>query len=252
MKQNKSFPLCFLLLSISFASLNAQQYFGNSVMLDPTKSVLVSSGKTDKIADSSVIGAALLKEGDKDLEYRSLLQFNLRSLPKRILADPSLIYSAELVLYPVPEDFAETDENKPRKFIVRRVLQPWEDSTTLWNNLPEADLSFQAAKFVKAKNKDYPVTIKVTDLVMEMLKKGDNGFMIFPETSGDGSIATGQLFTSAKYENKEIRPLLIINLLISPMNVPTVNADEYTSRSWRSRPGVQRYNNPGVSPGGSN
>lgn len=236
MKQNKSLHLCCLLLIVSSTAVNAQQYMPHTIWLrsdNPSKSVLVSSAKTDKIPDVSVIGAASMKVGDKELQYRSLLQFNLKSLPKDILADPTLISSAELILYPVPVDFTGSDENKPGKFVVRRVLQPWEDSTTLWINQPDADLANQAAKLVKVKDKNYPVTVKVTNLLVDMLQKGNNGFMICPEISGDGSMASGQLFASPKNEDEEIRPVLVINYM--QLEKPKLVLEEGPLRS--SNPG---------------
>jgi len=219
MKQNKSALLCCLLFVLSSTTTTAQYYFGEyinqSVILRsdfPSKSVLVSNLLANKVGDMSpVIGAAYWADSGRQLECRSLLEFNYIFLPKMIREDPSLITSAELILSPVNTLFTKNDLNKPVNFIVRRVLQNWEDSSTMWINQPLSDSTVQVNKMVKVKNKNYPVSVDVTKLVLDMLRYGNKGFMIFPEYSAQQPTASGQLFASPKNDDENLRPLLVIN-----------------------------------------
>jgi hypothetical protein len=219
MNHNKSLFVCCLLLILSSTPGNAQYYFGEyinqSVTLRsdfPSKSVLVSNVLSNRVGDmSQVIGAAIWADSGRQLQYRSLLEFNYNYLPQLIINDPSLISTAELILSPVHAVISQNDEDKPGKLYVRRVLQYWDDTLTRWENQPLADSSRQVMKTIKVKNKNYPVSIDVTKLVMDMLRSGNNGFMICPENSYQQSIASGQLFASPQNDDENLRPLLVIN-----------------------------------------
>ncbi|HEY6062541.1 MAG TPA: DNRLRE domain-containing protein [Chitinophagaceae bacterium] len=219
MKQNKSLLVCCLLLILSSTATRAQYYFGEYINQTvtlrsdlPSKSVLVSNLIADRAGDMSpVIGAANWADSGRQLECRSLLKFNYIFLPEVIINDPSSIISAELILCPVHVVFSPNDIGKPGRFLVRWVLENWEDSATMWINQPLSDSSVQVKKIIKVKNKNYPVSVDVTKLVINMLRYGNNGFMICPENPDQQSIASGQLFASPKYEDENLRPLLVIN-----------------------------------------
>jgi hypothetical protein len=228
MKYNKSLLGSCLLFILSSTTAIAQYYFGeftnHSITLRsdlPSKSVLVSNIFHERIGDiSPVIIAASWEDSGRQAECRSLLEFNYISLPKTLSDDPSLISSAELILYPVKENFQQTDIKKPGKFIVRRVLENWEDSATVWLNQPAADTSMQVVKTIKIKQKNNPVSVDVTKLLINMLRSGNKGFMICPE-SPQPSMVTGGLFASPKNEDEALRPLLVINFrqLVDPSHV---------------------------------
>jgi hypothetical protein len=216
MKHNKSFFACCLVLILSSTTTTAQyQYINESIILRsdiPSKSVLVSNLLADRVGDMSpVIGSANWVDSGRQLECRSLLKFNYIFLPVFLINDPSLIISAELILSPVNVVFTQNDIDKPGKFIVRRVLENWEDSATMWLNQPLADSIIQVKKVIKVKNKNYPVRVDVTKLFINMLRYGNNGFQICPEYSDQQSIASGQLFASPKNEDENLRPLLVID-----------------------------------------
>jgi hypothetical protein len=219
MKQNKSLLVCCLLFILSSTAIKAQYYFGEyidqSVILRsdfPSKSVLVSNLLADRVGDMSpVIGAANWTDSGRQLECRSMLKFNYIFLPGIIINDPSSITSAELILSPVNVTFSQDDADKPGRLIVRRVLEDWEDSATMWINQPLTDSLVQVKKLIKVKNKNNPVNVDVTKLVIDMLRYGNNGFMICPEIADQQSISAGQLFASPKNEDENLRPILVIN-----------------------------------------
>ena len=232
MKQNKSLFVCCLLLILSSTASIAQPYaqYPNSAQLSPqpywdyynqvivlrsdqpSQSVLVSNILADKTGDMSpVIGAALWTYSGRQLECRSLLKFNYNMLPGFIIENPSLITSAQLILFPLKVSFAQDDMNKPSSFIVRRVKEKWEDSAATWINQPSADSSATVTKVIKVKEKNDPVSVDVTKLVKKMLLSSNNGFLISPESSFQEFMASGQLFASPKYDFEEFHPLLIIN-----------------------------------------
>ena len=196
--------------SISFASNNAYR----SVTLISgyyTKSVLVSTLLADRVGDMSpVIGTAAWLDSGRQLQCRSFMEFNYLTLPKTILDNPSTIISAELILFPLQVVFSESDVDKPSKFIVRRVLETWEDSSTLWMNQPAADPASQVVKVIKKNKKNDPVSVDVTMLVKDMIRDGNKGFLISQENSSEKSMALGQLFASPKNDDENLHPLLII------------------------------------------
>ncbi len=219
MKYNKSLLVCCLIVMLSSIVAKAQfTYSDHSLTLRsdfPSKMVLLSNSFSDKIGDiSPIIGAASWTDSGRQLQSRSLLEFNYRFLPKEIINDPSLIISAELILYPVEIASSPDDAGKPAKFFVRRVLECWEDSTTVWINQPAADSSRHVAEILKKKQKNKPVRVDVTRLVWDMLRFGNQGFMICNENSPEQPIALSQWFASPKYDNEKMRPQLVINFRI--------------------------------------
>lgn len=176
-----------------------------------TKSVLVSNIMDNKAGDMSpVLGAATWLDNDEELQCRSLLEFNLELLPIEVRENPSLIRYAELVLYPLNVEFAENDNNKMSFFYVRQILQSWNESTTMWKDQPLTDSVFQISVLIEKKDKDDPTNVDVTAFVKKMIKKENNGFMIFHDNDMNESLSAGQLFASPKNANPELRPQLII------------------------------------------
>lgn len=254
MKHNKSLLVCCLLLILSSTATKAQNYFGNYINQTvtlrsdyPSKSVLVSNLLADRVGDlSPVIGAANWTDSGRQLECRSLLQFNYVFLPGIILTNPSMIISAELVLYPLHVSFGEDDLNKSVKFSVRRVLENWNDSTTMWMNQPVTDSNMIATKLIKKKKRDKPVSIDVTELVAEMIQSGNYGFMICPQDTQNETMALGQLFASPKNEDEEIRPLLVIKY--RRMIDPNLSMQYRILEDQRLMQNERRYQSPGSYP----
>lgn len=217
MNHHKPVLLYCLLLILTSVATRAQSkfagYSNQSITLRsdfPPKSVLISNLIADRAGDMSpVIGAARWTDSGRQLECRSLLVFDYGFLPKMISDDPSQINSAELILFPLQVAFSSTDKGKQGSIMVRRVVEAWEDTTTMWIQQPGVDSIKQVSKLFKNKNK--PVSVDVTGLVRDMLRFGNNGFMISYPNEQDESIAFGQLFASPKHDDEELHPLLIIN-----------------------------------------
>jgi hypothetical protein len=219
--KRKTTPLFFfrLLLLLPFSSATAQlfpeNYTHGSVTIRsdfPSKSVLVSNLIVDKTGDMSpIIGAASWADSGKQLQCRSLLEFNYFFMPPMVMRDPSLITSAELILYPVQVTDNQNDLNKTSRIIVRRVLEDWEDSSTMWANQPVADSTMQVKEFLKKKHKTKPVSVDVTGQVMDMIRYGNNGFMICYDPANTPDMTLSQWFASPKNEDQNKRPLLVIN-----------------------------------------
>lgn len=250
--------LCCLLLILSYSTTKAQQqstamspspvksgtYTSRSLVLRsdfPSKSVLVSNISSNMAGDMSpVIGTASWPDSGRQLQCRSLLEFNYAFLPKTVIENPALIASAELILFPMQVIFSQDDAEKPSKFIVRRVLKNWEDSSTKWNNQPATDSSTQVLKTIKNKQKNKPVTVDVTQMVKDMLQFGNQGFMICQNNSQEKSVALGQLFASPKNSDENLRPMLVIRYA-GTYNLPStgqslVSADDILREFDRTNP----------------
>ncbi len=215
-----SFVALALLVVISFTKLSAQSftaYSDMSVILkaDTTsKSVLVSNLFEDRAGDQSpFIGTAAWFDKGKQLQCRSLLAFDYGILP--VLIKPEQITSAQLILNPVQLENANYNaQNKNSELIIRRVMQPWEDSFTTWINQPLSNNGNEVTKLVAEKKKDRTVKIDVTKLVKDMFLLGNYGFLISNQYSSEKITSFSQWFASAKNENENIRPVLIINYAI--------------------------------------
>ena len=209
----------FLVLSITIfsAQVSAQSFAGFSevsIILkadSSAKSVLVSNLFEDRAGDQSpFIGTAAWLDSGKQLQCRSFLSFNYNLLPAMI--SPSQITSAYLILNPLQlgNAFADNESQSP-KFMVRRVVQPWEDSETTWLHQPSFVTDDQVIKQVPSKKKDRTIKIDVTKIVRKMFELGNNGFMICYKDSVEKAAFVSNWFASAKNENVNIRPQLVIN-----------------------------------------
>lgn len=215
----RNYTLSFLLLIIIISStpVAAQSYAGFSevsivLKADSTaKSVLVSNLLADRTGDQSpIIGTAVWLDSGRQLLCRSYLAFNYGILPKMISAEQ--ITSAQLILNPLQLGNAEEEKTEqPSKLVVRRVLQPWEDSLTNWLTQPSSTMENEAIKVLPQKKRDRTIKIDVTKIVRNMFESGNNGFMISYKDSLAKASFTSQWFASAKNENENIRPLLVIN-----------------------------------------
>jgi hypothetical protein len=206
-------------LSIFISSaLTAQSYSGYadfSVVLKAdsnSRSVLLSNLLETKPGNQSpIIGTAAWTDLGRQLQCRSLLCFDYGVLPQVIRAEQ--ISKAELIL--VPLQINSTIDNRDKqfsKFTVQRVLEPWEDSMATWSNQPLADFKSEVTKQINPKKKDKLVKINVTDIVKKMFLLGNNGFMIKYEDSVSAVASFSHWFASAKNENEDLRPLLVITL----------------------------------------
>jgi hypothetical protein len=215
--QKPFLPLCLLLLTGVVASAQADtRYHYESLTFRSDfqlKSVLVSSISPDKSGDKSpIIGAAVWADNGKELQCRSYLQFMNMYVPRDVAFDPSLITSAELILYPVDVAGTPEDKEKASRFIVKRVVENWTVDSTKWNHQPAVDSLFGAREILRKKQKNKLISVDVTGLVMDMVRYGNNGFMIANDTTAAKKPLTPwQWFASPWHEEKDMRPLLVIH-----------------------------------------
>ncbi len=206
-----------LFITIFSAPVSAQALAGFSAISivlkadSTTKSVLVSNLYEDRAGDQSpFIGTAAWLDSGKQMHCRSFLSFNYSILPTMI--SPAQITSAYLVLNPLQLGNAvANNENQSPKFMVSRVIQPWEDSNTTWMHQPSFVTDDQVIKQIAPKKKDRTLKIDVTRIVRKMFEQGNNGFMISYKDSVEKAAFVSQWFASAKNENVNIRPQLVIN-----------------------------------------
>ncbi len=177
-----------------------------------SRSVLLSNLLEKESGNQSpFIGTAAWTDQGKQLQCRSLLSFDYGVLPK--VLRPEQISKAELILVPLQiKSTIDNSDIQYSKFIVQRVIEPWEDSLATWSNQPGADYKNEVTKQINPKKKDKLVKIDVTDIVKNMFINGNNGFMIKYEDSLAAAASFSHWFASAKNENRDLRPLLVITL----------------------------------------
>ena len=132
--------------------------------------------------------------------------------------------------------------------MVLRVLEPWEDSLATWSNQPLADIKSEVTKQINPKKRDKLVKIDVTDMVKNMFLLGNNGFLIKYEDSLSAAASFSHWFASAKNENEDLRPLLVITLeyqlppytstkdIMRPLPMTTRDREEMMQNHFRPEP----------------
>jgi hypothetical protein len=211
--------LLFLLVTVSTSffstsfTQNLQQYTQFSVVVkaDSTaRSALLSDLMPGKSGyDSPIIGTASWTDKNSKLQCRSLLSFNYGILPR--IFKPEQIVKAQLVLVPlqVTNDIAGPGK-KPYRFLVQRITEPWGDTSVTWLNQPETDKTDEVFKVAQMRKKDNYVKIDVTGIVRNMFRSGNNGFKFGQNEISPENSPYSNWFASAKNENENARPLLII------------------------------------------
>lgn len=229
--RNISKTLFVAFATFSILSVSAQTYSGFSDVIitlrsdSSTKSVLISNLLEDRVGDlSPIIGTAAWTENNKKLQCRSLLSFNYGALPKMI--SPEQIIEARLILKPLEMLTKESmNGTASPKFTVKRITEPWEDSMTSWLTQPLADPNDEVTKFIPEKKKHRTTWIDVTEIVQNMFRYGNNGFMISYADSLESSTFLSQWFASAKYEDEKLRPELQIRWSYPVDLLPNRNND---------------------------
>lgn len=210
-------PILLITATSFFSSRSAAQvstrYSDVSILLTSdsnSRSVLLSNIVANKGGDQSpFIGAATWSDSSNKWQCRSLLAFDYGTLPWTIR--PEQLVRAELLLYPLQvKNETEKLNTNPLKLSVKRVLRPWEDSVTNWLNQPPADSRSEITKQIPVKKKDNTVKINVTELVKDMFQFGNNGFLI----GNIDSITQSKWFASARYEDKDLRPALLLTFSV--------------------------------------
>lgn len=248
-------------LTVSFAifittSLSSQSYSGYadySVVLKAdsnSRSVLLSNLLEKQPGNQSpIIGTAAWPDLGRQLQCRSLLSFDYGILPKVITVDQ--IEKAQLILVPLQiNSTIDNSDIQYSKFIVQRVIEPWEDTLATWSNQPNADQKNEVIKQINPKKKNKLLKIDVTDMVKNMFVSGNNGFLIKYEDSLATTASFSHWFASAKNENEDLRPLLVITLsnhlqtyisskeIMQPLPLTAKDRQEMMQNYFRPEPAI--------------
>ncbi len=215
-----------------------------------SRSVLLTNLLETKAGNQSpIIGTAAWTDLGRQLQCRSLLSFDYGVLPKVIGVEK--ISKAELIL--VPLQINSTIDNSDKqfsKFIVQRVAEQWDDSLATWSNQPLAENMGEVTKQLNPKKKNKLVRIDVTDMVKKMFLLGNNGFLIRYEDSLSTAATFSHWFASAKNENEDLRPLLVItmeyhiapdvfkNEYMKPLPITAADRDKMMQNYFRPEPVV--------------
>lgn len=157
------------------------------------------------------IGAARWTDANRNLDCRSLLSFELGPVFKII--KPEQVVSAQLVLTPVRLTAqAENPESFERKLEVLRITEQWDDDNVIWNRQPLTDNEHIASKKLSQEKKDKAVKINVTQQVRDILRYGNNGFMLRYEEDSLSAATAGRWFASCTNEDAAKRPVLVLEI----------------------------------------
>lgn len=242
----KPIALSLLLVTGMIGSLPAQQSFAsyrqysvNITSDSNARTVILSNLLEDKPGGNpAYIGAARWTEDNRDLECRSLLAFDFQSLG--LIIKPDQLVNAQLVLTPIHLNKASDNPlSFEYKIMVKRIAQTWEDTSVTWLKQPLTDEKNIALKKISQDKMNKPVKINVTEQVKNMLRYGNNGFMINYQEGTPAGEAIGQWFASSTCEDKEKRPVLLLDLLLpdtgapvrpDPSPLPALAAEQQRSR----------------------
>ena len=206
-----------VLISVIFIPASAQSFASFSEVSitlksdSTTKSVLMSNLLQNRAGDlSPIIGSATWIDNGRRLQCRSLIAFDYGILPKMI--SPESITKAQLILIPLQlKDQADENNSQTLRLSVRRVLQQWNDSTTTWENQPVSNSEDEVVVQANRKKKDPAIKINVTEMVKNMFRFGNNGFLLCYADSLHATTGSSHWYASAKYEIEKARPLLLIS-----------------------------------------
>lgn len=178
-----------------------------------TRSVLLSNLLEKNSGDlSPIIGSAIWYDQGRRLQCRSLIAFDYGNLVKKINTDG--IIKAELILVPLVLNGQQVENDLSNvKISVKRVIQSWNDSTTNWLNQPQTNTADEVITKLSKKKKNDPLSINVTQMVKNMFRYGNHGFLISYSDSLQAS-GSSHWFASAKYEVENARPILVITYAI--------------------------------------
>ncbi len=242
-----------IFISSAITAQSYSSYSDFSIILKAdsnSRSVLLSNLLETKPGNQSpIIGTAAWTDLGRNLQCRSLLSFDYGVLPK--VLRPEQISKAELIL--VPLQINSTIDNSDKqfsKFMVQRVTEQWDDSLATWSNQPLADINGEVTKQINPKKKDKLVKVDVTDMVKNMFLFGNNGFLIKYGDPLSAAASFSHWFASAKNENEDLRPVLVITLsyhlppyiskkeLIPPLPMTARDRNEMMQNYFRPEPVV--------------
>ncbi len=203
------------LFVFSFIQLPAQTYFnpsqGNAMIRADSScpSALISNITTQRGDRSQLLGTGLVPLQDSGMECRSLLAFDLNKILPFI--EPELISRARLVLFPMIMDEKEASQSSfPVSISVSRILNPWMDSLTNWNNQPLTDGEHTVIKNIRRAKANDMVEINVTRQLKRMIREGNYGFMISTVKAPGQSDEEIKWYASSRHQVSDFRPVLLL------------------------------------------
>jgi Domain of unknown function DUF11 len=135
---------------------------------------------------------------------RNYLKFDLSSIPQNAVIDSAYLslYFGQKLIDLNPIFSGHTGENQLE---IQRVLEDWSENTINWNNKPPTSPAnlLIVPKFTDLKQ-NY-LNLKVTNLVSDMIKNGNFGFMIKHQVEEPYKITA---FATSESINASIRPKL--------------------------------------------
>ena len=145
---------------------------------------------------------------------RSLMEFDLSTLPADIL-----ITNATLSLYANPTSNMGTHStlSGPNSCWIRRIVNPWEESTVTWNTQPSATTENQVVLPSSVNPLQDYLDVNVTTLVNDMINDPENsfGFLLQLQTE---EYYRRMTFASSDHDDVSKRPMITIEYLIPGPN----------------------------------
>lgn len=191
------------------------------------QTTILLNDETTEVQDA-VIGSLPASTNYGDLEYysvyswtqqgsinivRYLMAFDLDALPPNIK-----ITEAKLLLFYGSQNDVKVNSGE-NEFYVQRIMEPWDQFETTWNNQP---ISTETNRVLVPKGtkdrEDYE--IDVTDLVVDMLEDSMSFGFILQHVVEEPYKAS--YFASSKNEDPSVRP----GLLITYTSTVSVNENE--------------------------
>lgn len=213
--------LLITLLFFSFGALQSQTYFNLSsgdamIRADSSSpSALISNITSQRGDRSQLLGTGLIPLQDSGMECRSLLAFDLKKISPFLV--PELVSRARLVLFPMRFEEEGMDQpSGPVSISISRILSPWNDSLTTWNNQPPVDGGHTVYKNIRPSKASDLLEINVTRQLKQMLREGNYGFMISSTAVPGKSDEEIKWYASSRHQVKDFRPVLLIEFTRKP------------------------------------
>jgi hypothetical protein len=211
------FPVCAGAQMVPAAQKSIYFYNENSIVISSdstTRSALLCNLLADKSgAYSPLIGTGNWDDNGKNVQISSLLYFDLSPIATISQND---IIKAWLLMVPVSAGVDLFDPSTAR-IRIRRVAEPWDDSTTNWSNQPAISNENGYKYLLGRPDTNNYYKFNVTRLVREMKRSGNFGFEI-NYNGKENSQAFGRLYYSPRVTESDLRPMLIIQIADQVVN----------------------------------
>ncbi|MBN2441916.1 MAG: DNRLRE domain-containing protein [Spirochaetales bacterium] len=172
-----------------------------TLTLSPAQDGRVFEIEPDDAADDATYFASQTWTwSGKEGSVRSLLQFNLNSLPSN-----AVVTNAWLYLYHHP-DISHSSQSSSNASYLERVTQSWNAGMANWNNQP-AVTTTNRVYLSQATSSTQDYTLNVTAMINDMRQYGNYGMRLKLATE---SRYARMYFASSDYTNSAYHPKLVI------------------------------------------